>query len=157
MLHFSVKSRPDCSHSMAWLGHFINVSCLLGCLLVHKVICYLQSHPNKPLMLTKQTTSSNRTLCIHLSANKSEEFMVENALESFQDASHGTKKVLRSSYVMEIQTFLGTACAWKVHRLFLPTNSSDAELRVLHKAILRVEQHRLLWTSIGVPTSKPTK
>ena len=58
---------------------------------------------------------------------------------------------------MDMPFFLGTACAWKVHRLFLPTNSSDTELRVLHKAVFRVKQFRLLLTSIGMPTSKPTK
>ena len=58
---------------------------------------------------------------------------------------------------MDMQTFFGTACNWKVHRLFLPANSSDAELRALCKAILRVKHHRLLLTSIGIPTSKPTK
>ena len=58
---------------------------------------------------------------------------------------------------MYMQNFLGIACACKVHRLFLPTNSSDAELLILHKAILRVKQYRLLLTSLGVPMSAPTK
>ena len=58
---------------------------------------------------------------------------------------------------MDTQKLLGTACAWKVHMLFLPTNSSDAELRILCKAILRVKQYRLLLTSLGAPMSAPTK
>ena len=58
---------------------------------------------------------------------------------------------------MDIQTFLGTVCAWKVYRLFISTNSSDAELQITHNTILRTKQHRLLLTSLGVPTSKPTK
>ena len=58
---------------------------------------------------------------------------------------------------MDSQIFICTACAWKVHRLFLPTNNSDAELRMLHKSILRVKQYRLLLTSLDIPTSKPTK
>ena len=58
---------------------------------------------------------------------------------------------------MGMQTFLGTSCAWKVHRLFLPTNNSDAELRILHKSILRAKHCFLLITSLGVSTSKPTK
>ena len=62
--------------------------------------------------------------------------MFENLLESFQDASRGTEKVLRSSYSMDTQTFLGTARAWKFHRLFLPTTSSDAELRVFAQSYL---------------------
>ena len=52
---------------------------------------------------------------------------------------------------------MGTACAWKVHRLFLPTNRSDADLIELRKDVLRVKRHRLLLTSIGIPTSIPTK
>ena len=41
--------------------------------------------------------------------------------------------------------------------MFLPTNSSEAELKILHKAILRGKQCRLLLTLLGIPTSKPTK
>ena len=53
VLHCSDNSRPDFSYSMAHLGHFINIHCLLGCLLMHKVMCYLHSHPNKPLIFPK--------------------------------------------------------------------------------------------------------
>lgn len=35
----------------------------------------------------------------------------------------------------------------------MPTNSSEAELRISYKAIIRVKQYRLLLTSLGVPTS----
>ena len=124
VLHCSVKSRFDFSNSMAHLGHLINIPYLLEHLFMHEVVCYLQTHLNKPFIVLKQNTLSHRVLRVHWSASESEEFIFENGLESFQDASHGTEKVLRSSYGMTTQSILGIACAWKVHRLFLPTNSS---------------------------------
>ena len=109
------------------------------------------------MIFPKYNVSSHRVLRIHWSANNSEEFIFDNGLESFQDASHGTDKVLRSSYGIDKQTFMDTECVCKVHHLFLPTNNSDAELRALHKDVLRGKQHRLILTSIRIPTSKPTK
>ena len=70
VLHCSVNSRPYCSYPMASLGHFINILCLLGYLFMHKVMCYLHSHPNKPLIFPKQHASSTRSLRIHRSANE---------------------------------------------------------------------------------------
>ena len=108
-------------------------------------------------MFPKQFASSDRKLRMHWSATKLEEFDFDNGLESFLDASHGTEKSLRSSHGIDMQTFLGTICSFKFYLLFLPTNSSDAELQILHKAMLRVKQYHLLLTSFGIPNSKPTK
>ena len=131
ILHYLVNIRLDVSYSMARLGYFITTPCSLEHLLLHKIMCYLKSHPNKPLMFPKQVTLSDRRLRIHWSVKKSAEFKFDNGLESFQDASHGSEKLLRSSYGMDMQTFLGTACTWKMSRLFIPTNSSNDELRIL--------------------------
>ena len=65
VLHCSVKSRLDFSYSMARLGHFISVPCLLGHLLMHKVMCYVHSHPKKPLIFTKQNPSPHQLLRFH--------------------------------------------------------------------------------------------
>ena len=113
--------------------------------------------PQQTLTFPKQFASSEIKLRIHRSANKLEEFIFDNGLQSFQDASHGKEKLLRRSYGMGMHKFLGTACACKEYRLFLPTNSSNTKLGVLCEAIFWLKQHRLILTSLGIPTSKPTK
>ena len=67
-------------------------------------------------MFPKQVTLSDRKIRTYWSTDKSEEFTFGNGLKSFQDASHGAEKMLKSSFGMGVQTFLGTACAKKVQR-----------------------------------------
>ena len=87
--HVSMCSRPDMSYSTTRLGCFLTVPCALGCALFHKSMCYLQSHPNKPLIFLKNRKISERVLRAHWSANKSDHFTFENSLETFQDAGYG--------------------------------------------------------------------
>ena len=47
ILHCSVNIHLDTSYSMDRLGHFMTITCSLGCLIAHKLMCYLKSHPNK--------------------------------------------------------------------------------------------------------------
>ena len=58
---------------------------------------------------------------------------------------------------MDMQTFLDTDYSWKFHRLLVSSNSSDAKLRMFHKAVISVKQCTLLFTTLGVPASNPTK
>ena len=83
--------------------------------------------------------------CIGLQMNMKNYFYPY--LESFKDANNSSDKLLRSSYGMYIQNFLGTANSWKIHRLLVPTNSSEEELNITHEAIIRVKKYRLLFTS----------
>ena len=55
ILCFSVNGRLDVSYSMARLVHFITMPCRVGYLLLHKIMCYLKSHPNKLLALPKKS------------------------------------------------------------------------------------------------------
>lgn len=155
--HVPMCSRPDASYSTARLGYFLTVPCSLGCSLLHKEMCYFHSHPNKPLIFPKQPKRSERVLRVQWAANKSEEFAFENALEAFQDAGHSSEKLLRSSYGMDLHAFMGTVCAWKMHRFFVPINSSDSEIKTLFKSVVRVKTFRLLLTSMRLIPAKPTK
>ena len=117
----------------------------------------MHTHPNKPLIFPKNPSSTERTLWTHWSSNASEEFIFENTLESFQDARHGSEKLQRSSYGMDMHTFMGTVCAWTIFRFRIPINSSDAELRTLFKSVVRLKTFRLFLTSIGFTATSPTK
>lgn len=155
--HVSMSSRPDISYSTARLGYFLTVPCPLGYALLHKGICYLHTHPNKPLMFPKKPKQKERVVRVHWSANKIEDFTFQNDLEAFQDAGHGSEKLLRSSYGMDMHTFMGTVCAWKIYRFMVPINSSDAEMRVLFKSVVRVKTFRLFLISLGCPPTSPTR
>ena len=48
--HFAISSRFHLSYCMAILGYFITVQCMLGCKLLHKIMCYLHNHMNKPII-----------------------------------------------------------------------------------------------------------
>ena len=45
----------------------------------------------------------------------------------------------------------------EIYRLFLPINSTDAEMRLIYKAVVRVRQFQFLVTSLGFLPTKPTK
>ena len=137
---------------MIRIGHFIAILFRLGYVLLHKLMHYLKTCMNKPLIFPKNEYSSNIKIILHWHANKSEELVFDSYLESFQDTNHASEKILRSSYGIYMQNFLGTACSWKIHCLIVPTNSSEVELHMLHATIVRIKQHRLLLTSLGVTT-----
>ena len=58
---------------------------------------------------------------------------------------------------MDLYAFMGISCTWKVYRLMLHMNDSDAEIRVLFKYLVRLKQFRLLLTSMGFTPTLPTK
>ena len=127
---------------------FLTVPCTLGHALLYKAMCYLQSRPKKSLMFPKNPKTSERVLRVHWSTNKSEYFTFENLFEAFQDAGHGSEKLLRSSHGMNMHMFMGMVCTWKIYRFFIPINSSDAEMKTLFKSVVRLKTHRLLLTSL---------
>ena len=98
ILNSSVNSRLEVSYSMIRIGHFIAILFRLGYVLLHKVMHYLKTHMNKPLIFPKNESSSNIKIILHWHANKSEELVFDSYLESFQDTNHASEKILRSSY-----------------------------------------------------------
>ena len=56
-----------------------------------------------------------------------------------------------------MHVFMGTACAWKMHRFFVPINSSDVEMKTLFKSVVRLKTCRLLLTSLEFVATSPTK
>ena len=58
---------------------------------------------------------------------------------------------------MDIHCFMGTACSWNVCKLFIPVNSSIAELKLLCKSVLRCKQFRQFLLSIRFISGKSTK
>ena len=64
---------------------------------------------------------------------------------------------MRASYGMCMHMFMGTVCAWKTCRFFVPINRSDAEMKTLFKSVVRLKTHRLLLTSLGFVPTTPTK
>lgn len=111
VLKSSVNIHLDVSYCMIRLGHFITIPCKLGHVLMHKLMCYLKTHMNKLLIFPKNASFSNRKIRLHWSSNESENFVFDSCLESFQDPNHASEKLLRSSYGIDVQTFLGTACS----------------------------------------------
>ena len=126
-------------------------------MLLHKETCYLHSYLNKPLIFPKQPRQSDRVLCTHWSANKSEEFAFKNTLEAFQDVDYGSEKLLRSLCSIDLYAFMGISCTLKTHRFFVPINSSNAEMKILFKSVVRVKTFRLLLMSMGFILARPTK
>ena len=81
--HVSMCSQPDASYSTARLGYFLAAPCPLGYTLLHKGMCYLHTHPNKPLIFLRKPKQKERVLQVHWSTNKSEDFAFQNDLEAF--------------------------------------------------------------------------
>ena len=139
----------DIWYSIARLGDFQTVLCDLSYLLMHKLMCYLNTYPNKPLIFQKSPSSVERKIRVHWSANHSEDFTFQSTLESFQDSGGSSDKLLRTSYTMCIQMFCDTDFSWKIFKLSIPINSNDSEMRLICKSVVRVRRFRFLVTSLG--------
>ena len=93
---------------------------------MHKSICYLNIHPNEPLIFKKYPESEERKIRIYRSENQSKDFTFQNKLESFKYLFSYSDKLLRKSCGMEIPFFCGAAFSWKMSTLFIPINSADS-------------------------------
>ena len=104
-----------------------------------------------------QIKTQKKECCILIGKKKSEDFTFDNKIEMFQDASHETDKLICYSCRMDLHVFMGTACTWKFYRLMMYDHSSDAEIRILLKSLVRLKQFRLILTSMGFTTTRPIK
>ena len=50
----------------------------LGRVLMHKLMCYLSTHPRTPLIFQKIISSEERKIRVHWSENQSEDFTFQN-------------------------------------------------------------------------------
>lgn len=157
ILHINISSRPDIAYALARLGYFQSVQCRLGFESIKRVLRYLATHLNKPLVfrkgLSRDSVSSIRAFW---SRNEFEDFSFANCLAAHQDSSFSPDKILRSSFAGIMHTILGTIIDWKVKKLILPINSTDAEVRILCLSLLRTKIIRTLLLNMGLPVGKPT-
>ena len=107
-LHAMVQTKLDIRFSMKGLGCFQTVLCELGRVLMHKLMCYLNTHPRTPLIFQRSPSSENRKIIVHWYTNESENFTFQNRLESFQGLGGSSYKLLRTSSSKGIQMFFGT-------------------------------------------------
>ena len=157
LLHVAQSSRPDLSYPLCRLGYFQTVLCSLGFQSLRRVLRYLATHPNKPLIFPKKIKPNGSTnIRVYWSCKEYEDFSITNCLAAHQDTGFAKDKLMRSSYAALLHTFLGTAINWQVRCLILPVSSTDAELRILYMALLKTREIRALLQSIGVPIGDPT-
>ena len=155
VLHVSVSSRLDLGYSMARLGHFQTIRCKLGFECLRRVLRYLYLHSNKPLIFPKLVKRDSTThIRAFWSKKEYEDIDFSNKLAGHQDSGFANDKVLRSSFGGIIHTLLGTAINWKVKKLLLPVNSTDAEVRILYFSLLMTKQIRNLLIAMGFPVGK---
>ena len=62
MQHVEIRRRFDVSYSIARLGYFITISCILGNKILHKTMCYFHNHMDKPLIFPASPKSNERVL-----------------------------------------------------------------------------------------------
>ena len=55
-----------------------------------------------------------------------------------------------------MHALLGTIIYWKVKRLILPVNSTNAEVRILHLSLLKTNIARNLLLNVGLLVGSPT-
>ena len=141
VLHVGISSRSDICYALSRLGHFQTVVCKLGFESLRRILRYLSSHTNKPLVFPKHIKrSSTTTIRAFWSRKEYEDITYTNALAGHQDTGFAADKILRSSYAGMMHTMLGTVISWKVKRLLLTVNSTDGEVRILYLSLLKTKK-----------------
>ena len=129
VLHIGMSSCSDICYALSRLGYFQIVTCKLGFESIRRVLRYLYSHTNKPLVFPKNIKrSSTMTIRAYWSKKEYEDVTYTNALAGHQDTGFATDKLLCSLYARIMHTMLGTIISWKVKILILPVNSTDGEV-----------------------------
>ena len=138
LLHSGMNSIPVTSYSLSRLGNFIYPPYQLWFDYFHVLFCYVRTQINNTLAFPKKYSALERKMRAHWATNNVEDFAFDNALDSFKDYNHGSEKLQRDSFGVHTPCFLRTACPWKIFKLCMPINSSDVELKILCRSMLRV-------------------
>ena len=158
LMHISAWSRPDIANAINRLGVFQAGPCRLGFESILRVLKYLKTHPNCPLMYSRDPFSASSTFESHFHKTKPNEGLtVPHCLCGHVDSSFAQDKDDRHSISGRVETIGTTAVSWKTTKqTSCATSATDAETRAFYLEAKRIKKHRSLMQQIGLSIPDPT-
>ena len=159
LCHIMKASRPDLSNAINRLGVFQVSPNRLAFQCLYRILYYLKTHINVPLMYppTPFTESSSFT-CYSSRGDITDSLCIPHCLCGHVDISFAPNKEQRHSIGGHVETMNATATDWKtMKQLTCATSATDAETRQYYEATKRIVRIRSFLRQIGVtiPNSSP--
>ena len=95
------------------------------------------THLNKPFIFPKHYDSPH--IGRGLWSQSLDNFEFTKDLSAICDSSFDSDRHLHYAVGATVHTFLGTMFSWKFENLFLPTNSTEAEIRTFYSCVKRTK------------------
>ena len=146
LMHISAWSRPDLANAINRLGVFQSAPNKLAFESILRVLKYLHTYPNCPLMYSRDPFSAESTFQSHFHKTKPNEGLsVPHCLCGHVDSSFAPDKANRHSISGCVETIGTTAVSWKTTRqISCATSATDAETRAFYLEAKRIKKHRTL-------------
>lgn len=159
LCHIMKASRPDIANAINRLGVFQAAPNRLAFKSVYRILQYLKTHPNVPLVYPKQPFTSSTTFRVYSSSgDEVERISVPHCLCGHVDISFAPHKEDRHSVGGHLETLNGVSVDWKTQKqMSCATSATDAETRQYYTAAKRIIRLRNFLRQIGVllPSSSP--
>jgi len=157
--HIMKASRPDLANAVNRLGVFQVAPNRLAFTCVRRVLQYLKTHPNVPLVYPRTPFSLDTTLVVHSSnGSPSDAIKIHHCLCCHVDISFAPHAENRHSVGGHVETLHCVAVDWKTTKqLSCATSACDAETRQYYNAAKRAVRIRNFLRQIGVaiPRASP--
>ena len=159
LCHIMKASRPDLSNAINRLGVFQSAPNRLAYMSIYRVLQYLFTHPNVPLVYPRQEFSSDTVLTVHSSKGSIlDSLKIPHCLCGHVDISFAPYKEFRHSVGGHVETLNCVAVDWRtMKQTSCATSATDAETRQYYDAAKRTLRIRNFMRQIGVtlPTASP--
>jgi len=156
LCHIMKASRPDLSNAINRLGIFQAAPNRLAYASIYRVLQYLRTHPNVPLVYPRQPFTSSTSLKVHSSTGKLiESLSIPHCLCGHVDISFAPHKEHRHSVGGHVETLNGVAIDWRtIKQTSCATSATDAETRQYYDAAKRTLRIRQFLRQIGLALPK---
>ena len=154
LLHVATISRPQTCNALSRLGKFQSCPNRFGFVCLRRIIQYLATYPNVPLIYPKQELSTLSPIaCFH----KQQKMDLPHVLSQFIDSNYATDLSDRKSVSSDIILLGAVAVSWKVNKdMSLASSTTDAETRAAFRGIKRLIVIRNFIAHLGFPINYPT-
>jgi len=157
--HIMKASRPDLANAVNRLGVFQAAPNKLAFESIYRVLQYLFTHPNVPLVYPRQSFQASSSLKVYSSTGElTDSIKVPHCLCGHVDISFAPYKEFRHSVGGHVETLNGVAVDWRtMKQLSCATSATDAETRQYYDAAKRTLRIRNFLRQIGlsIPKASP--
>ena len=150
--HIMKSSRPDLANAVNRLGVFQAAPNRLAFKSIYRVLLYLRTHPNVPLVYPRTPFTKHTTLVVHSNKGQPHDSIkIPHCLCCHVDISFAPHAENRHSVGGHVETLNCVAVDWKTTKqMTCATSATDAETRQYYNAAKRAVRIRNFLRQIGV-------